>query len=74
MELVIGLLKIGKRQLVMISRGSFTYKEEDQDVFLTVKTLCPTKWLLIDRETGQVYQGDIGGYWDRLDPVKKVDK
>jgi len=36
-----------------------------------VKTKAPTKWLLVDKETGQVYQGNNGGHWDRLDPVIK---
>ena len=40
-------------------------------VTLTVKTKSPTKWLLIDRETGQVFQGSSKGHWDRLDPVSK---
>ena len=55
-------------------RKSFTFKEEIEDVVLTVKTLAPTKWVLLDRETGQMYQGNPNGYWDRLDPVIKVDK
>ena len=50
------------------------FKEEDADVILTVRTLSPTKWLLMDRETGQIYQGSPKGYWDRLEPVIKVDK
>lgn len=58
----------------MTNRNAFEYKEEEQDIILTVKTLAPTKWLLIDKETGQVYQGNPNGYWDRLDPVIKVDK
>jgi hypothetical protein len=49
-----------------MSRNNFVFKEEEQDVSLTVKTLCPEKWLLIDRETGQVYQGNPGGFWDKL--------
>ena len=57
----------------MNNRESFIYKEESADVILTVKTLSPTKWLLVDRETGQVYQGNPAGHWDRLDPVQKVD-
>jgi len=57
-----------------MKRHSFNFMEENQDVILSVKTLVPTKWLLIDRETGQIYQGNSGGYWDRLDPVVKVDK
>lgn len=58
----------------MTSREPLIFKEEEDDVILTVKTLAPTKWLLLDRETGQTYQGNPGGFWDRLDPVKKVDK
>jgi hypothetical protein len=38
---------------------------------LQVKTKCPEKWLLIDRETGVAYQGSENGHWDRLDPVIK---
>jgi len=58
----------------MSDRDSFSFKEEDSDVTLTVTTLAPTKWLLMDRETGQMYQGSPRGYWDRLDPVIKFDK
>jgi hypothetical protein len=58
----------------MTNREPLIFKEEENDVILTVKTLAPTKWLLLDRETGQAYQGNSGGFWDRLDPVKKVDK
>lgn len=57
-----------------MDREPFNFKEEDQDVILTVRTLVPTKWILVDRETGQVYQGSPKGYWDRLEPVIKVDK
>jgi hypothetical protein len=56
-----------------MDRNSFIFVEEDDEVLLTVKTLSPTKWILMDRETGQIYQGNPGGYWDRLDPVHKVD-
>ena len=55
-------------------RNSFSFDIEPKPVLLTVKTLSPTKWLLIDREMGQIYQGSPEGHWDRLDPVKKVDK
>ena len=58
----------------MNNRNLFSFKEEDNPVDLVIHTLSPTKWLLIDRETGQTYQGNPGGFWDRLDPVKKVDK
>jgi hypothetical protein len=58
----------------MSEREAFTFKEEDADVILTVRTLAPTKWLLIDRETGQTYKGNPNGHWDRLEPIIKVDK
>lgn len=31
--------------------------EFDTPVILTVKTKCPSKWLLIDQETGEKYTG-----------------
>ena len=43
----------------------------DNSVTLTVKTKSPEKWLLIDRETGQIFQGSEKGHWNRLDPVVK---
>ena len=41
---------------------------------LTVNTRCPEKWVLVDTETGQTYKGNAGGYWDRLDPVKREEQ
>jgi hypothetical protein len=58
----------------MTNREPLIFKEEKDNVILIVKTLAPTKWLLLDRETGQAYQGNPGGFWDRLDPITKVDK
>lgn len=58
----------------MSNRKAFLFREEESDVILTVRTLAPTKWLLMDRETGQIYQGSTNGHWNRLDPVIKVDK
>jgi hypothetical protein len=54
-----------------MERNSFIFKEEEKDTILTVKTLSPTKWLLIDRETGQVYQGNPGGFWDKLKTMER---
>lgn len=31
--------------------------ELDSAILLTVKTKCPSKWLLIDQETGERYTG-----------------
>jgi len=35
------------------------------------RTKCPENWILIDKETGEIYQGNPNGFWDRLDPVIK---
>jgi hypothetical protein len=48
-------------------RNHHSFDETEQDVILTVRTLCPEKWLLVDRETGQVYTGNPGGYWDKME-------
>lgn len=50
-------------------RQEFIYDEFDEVITLTIITKSPSKWMLIDRETGQTYQGNSNGYWDRLDPV-----
>lgn len=42
----------------------------DEPLQLIVKTRCPEKYLLVDRETGQVFVGSAMGHWDRLDPVR----
>jgi hypothetical protein len=47
------------------------FEEIKEPINLIVYTKCPEKWILIDRETGETYRGNIGGYWDRLDPVLK---
>ena len=55
-------------------RKAFRFKVLPKSVLLQVKTKSPSKWLLIDRETGQLYQGSEDGHWNRLDPVIKTDK
>ena len=52
-------------------RNGLEFEETQEPVVLQVSTKSASKWLLIDRETGQVYQGNKGGYWDRLDPIIK---
>jgi len=52
-------------------RSHKEYEDLDSPVDLVIHTKSPNKWLLIDRETGEVYQGNSGGFWDRLDPVEK---
>ena len=55
-------------------RNINSFKELESAVELIVKTRCPEKWLLVDRETGQVFQGTNKGHWDRLDPVIKGEQ
>jgi hypothetical protein len=45
------------------------YPDDGIPIIMTVYTRAPEKWLLVDRETGQVYQGNDAGSWDRLDPT-----
>ena len=43
-------------------------------VGLALYTRAPEKWILVDTETGQTYQGNQGnqgGYWDQLIPKVK---
>lgn len=53
----------------MKSRKSFEFEELDDSVNLIIKTKCPSKWILVDRETGQVYQGNKSGHWDKIRPI-----
>lgn len=45
-------------------------EETDTAVDLTIHTKCPSKWLLIDLETGQEYVGsekpNLYGKWKRI--------
>ena len=50
------------------------FEEFEKVIDLVVHTKCPEKWLLIDRQTGQLYQGSPMGNWDRLDPIIKNNK
>ena len=47
------------------------FEELSNPVDLIVHTKSPEKWMLIDKETGKIYQGNANGHWDRLDPVIK---
>ena len=56
-----------------MSRNHHVYPELDNPVDLTVHTKSPQKWLLIDRETGQAYEGNAKGAWDKLIPKVAKD-
>lgn len=47
------------------------YHVFNKAITLTVHTKRPEKWLLVDRETGEVYQGSPEGWWDKMKPYKK---
>jgi hypothetical protein len=55
-------------------RKLFKFKSLKKPVELFVLTKSPSKWLLVDRETGQIFQGNEKGSWDRLDPIIKNDR
>ncbi len=57
-----------------MSRNRHVYPELEHPVNLIVCTKSPQKWLLIDRETGQSYEGNSSGAWDKLLPKIKEDK
>ena len=54
-------------------RDAFKFNELDKAIEIKVYTKSPKKWLLIDRETGIIYEGNESGAWDRLDPVKRKE-
>jgi hypothetical protein len=49
------------------------FKQLDKPIDLIVHTKSPEKWILLDRETGESYQGNVMGYWDKLKPIKRKD-
>jgi hypothetical protein len=55
----------------MPNRKKMKYSELKDSVTLKIKTKAPEKWLLLDRETGQAYQGSSSGNWDKLLPTKR---
>ena len=57
-----------------MDRNSFVFKQEENEISLIVKTLSPEKWLLVDRETGQVYQGNPAGFWDKLKTMQRSNE
>jgi len=52
-------------------RNAKSFEELSESINLIVHTKSPEKWILIDRETGETYQGNVGGYWDKLKPTKR---
>lgn len=51
-----------------MTRSQHEFDEIEYPITLTVYTKSPKKWLLIDRETGQVYEGSENGRWNKLAP------
>ena len=51
---------------ILMTREHHEYPELDKPIDLVVHTKSPAKWLLIDRETGQMYEGTQFGWWNKL--------
>ncbi len=47
------------------------FEELEKSIPLSVKTKCPEKYLLIDRETGDMFIGDPRGHWSRIETVTR---
>ena len=52
-------------------REAKTFEELEKSINLTVKTRCTEKYLLIDRENGDIFVGNFMGHWARFDPVTR---
>lgn len=55
-------------------RKPYKYEELEDPVDLVIHTKSPSKWLLIDRETGETYEGNDLGKWDKLKTKKENEK
>jgi hypothetical protein len=60
--------KYGKR---IKMRNLKKFEELEKSIPLSVKTKCPEKYLLIDRETGDMFIGDPRGHWSRIETVTR---
>lgn len=47
-----------------MSRKSIEFAELEKPVVVTLKTKCPEKYMLIDRQTGDVYIAKETGEWE----------
>ena len=54
-------------------REGHQYPELETPIILTIFTRSPQKWLLLDRETGQTYEGNESGDWDKLKARTRID-
>ena len=50
----------------MVRNSKRIFEELEAPIHMRIYTRVPTKWILIDSETGEVYQGNVSGYWDKL--------
>lgn len=47
-------------------QSDLSFEELPEPIDMRLYTKVPTKWILIDTETGQVYRGNDQGFWDKL--------
>lgn len=72
-------LVIEKEDIPMRKLGNGDYVHELEEPHqLNVITKCPTKWILQDLETGQVYRGtdntEVGKQWKEIKQEKQPQK
>jgi hypothetical protein len=49
-----------------MSRNAIQFEEIETSVVVTLKTKCPEKYLLVDRETGDVFIAKNTGEWELI--------
>jgi hypothetical protein len=54
---------------IRVSSSGAVFATTEKPVDLKVHTKCPSKYLLIDEETGQVYRGNEKGFWYKIKAV-----
>jgi len=54
---------------IRISSSGAVFSTTDKAVDLKVHTKCPSKYMLIDEETGEVYRGNEKGFWYKIKAV-----
>lgn len=47
-----------------MSRSAVEFAELEKSVVVTLKTKCPEKYLLVDRQTGDVFVAKDTGEWE----------
>ncbi len=49
-----------------MSRKQVEFEEMQEEVIVTLRTMCPEKYLLVDRENGNVFVAKETGEWELI--------